>query len=97
MIEKDKMQLIWDNAYFQEGNEALTSRNKNKKWILKWWWTYYFKVDQEALNTIFDEKKYEVKKLPTIFNRSNTQGKTVKTAIAEYFWIRGKHEILCSI
>ena len=97
MIEEDKMQLIWDNAYFQGGNEALTSRDKNKEWILNWWWTYYFTGDQEALNTIFDEKKYEVKKLPTIFNRSNTQGKTVKTAIAEYFWIRGKHEILCSI
>ena len=97
MLEEDKMQLTWDNTHFQRGNEVLTACGKNQEWMLKWWWIHYFMGDQKALNTIFDEKKYEVKKLPTIFNRSFTQAKTVNAAIAEYSCTRGKHEILCSI
>lgn len=56
-----------------------------------------FMGDQEALNTIFFDKKYEVKELAPIFNHSFMIGKTPETAILHYSCTRGKHEIFRSL
>lgn len=41
MLKEGKVQLGWDNAFFQGGDGILTGCDETMEWMLKWFWKHY--------------------------------------------------------